>query len=175
MILKIEEHIPEAVVVVAKESGTDQVLLVNRRGMAFAPASAEDVEVLPHLLPTGGVVIDAPDARLIAALELAKQLPEHGLPGSVQILIAEENDPEGLTLQLPAIPGRIVLGWVELGARLGQLAALLASDLAEVKSASRIDLRFEDQAVLRTSHSKEGEQAAAARGLAVSSKEQSTG
>jgi cell division septal protein FtsQ len=175
LIVEIEEQVAEAVVVLDVESGKDRVLLVNRRGMTFAPASAADVEVLPHLLPTGGVAIDTPDARLSAALDLAEQLPEHGLPGSVQILIATQDDPEGLALQLPTIPGRIVLGWVDLHARLEQLAALLASDLAEVRSASRIDLRFADQAVLRIPRSKEGEQAAATRGFAVPSTELSTG
>ncbi len=175
LIVAIEEQVPEAVVVVEVDPGTTRVLLVDRRGMPFAPASAADVEVLPHLLPTGSIAEGAPDTRLAAALDLAKRLPEHGLPGSVEIFIAEANDPEGLALHIPAIPAHIVLGWVDLDARLEQLAALLSADLAEVRDASRIDLRFGDQAVLRTHRSKAGEQAAAARGVALPSIELSTG
>ena len=174
LIVAIEEQVPEAVVVIEVDRGATRLLLVDRHGMPFAPASADDVEVLPHLLPTGRIAEDAPDTRLAAALDLAKRLPEHGLPGTVEIFIAPADDPEGLALHIPAIPGRIVLGWVDLDARLEQLAALLSADLAEVRDASRIDLRFGDQAVLRT-HSKVGEQAAAARGFAVPSIELSTG
>lgn len=169
LVVEIDERVPEAVVVTAADSGATRVLLVDRRGIPFAPASPEDVEVLPHLLPTGRVAVDAPDARLAAALDLAKRLPEHGLPGSVQIFIAAEDDPEGLAMQLPALSARIVLGWADPGQRLDQLVALLSSDLTEVSNASHIDLRFADQAVLRTPRSKSGEQAAAARGIARSS------
>ena len=175
LIVEIEEHIPEAVVVVEVDPGTTRILLVDGRGMAFAPASGDDVEVLPHLLPTGSVAQGAPDARLAAALELAKRLPEHGLPGSVEIFIAPEDDPEGLALHIPGVPARIVLGWVDLDARLDQLTALLSADLTEVRDASHIDLRFGDQAILRTQRSKGGGQAAAARGFALPSIERSTG
>ena len=175
LIVGIEEHVPEAVVVTRVDPGTTRSLLVNRNGMPFAPASASEVEVLPHLLPTGEVAIGAPDARLAAALELAKRLPEHGLPGSVRIFISAQDDPEGLALLLPTLPARIVLGWVDPGAKLEQLAALLSSNLAEVRDALRIDLRFAGQAVLRTTRSKGGEQAAAIRGFALPSIALSTG
>ena len=175
LMVGIRERVPEAVVTANDPSRGPRVTLVDPSGTPFAPAGADDVEILPHLIPSGAVSAGEPDARLALALALAKRLPAHGLPGDLEIFIAPRSDPEGLALRLPGLPGRVVIGWEDFDARLERLTALLAADLTEVAEAARIDLRFADQAVLQSPRPGGAEQAAAARGVAVPSTETPAG
>jgi hypothetical protein len=90
--------------------------------------------------------------------------------------IAAPNDPEGLSLRLPGLAPRVVLGREDLDAKLADLTRVLEARLPELGSATRLDLRFRDQAVLDVKPSLKGTaQAATSRGGAMSSKQRPAG
>ena len=118
------------------------------------------------------------DTGLVRALALRTQAQEHGLPERFEIHLSERSDPEGFSLEWPGLQGRYVLGDGDpqtLNTRLEKLSLLLAAKLPEVRQASVIDLRFEDQVVLKQPGSKEQAKAASSRGHALASKETPTG
>ncbi len=143
---------------------------VDAAGVPFAPAPAGGIEELIVVTTVALPEPGQPDADLGRAGALARRLDGLGLPAPDSVAIAAPDDPEGLSLVLPGVQARVVLGREDLDARLGDLARLLDSGLSELEGAKRIDLRFEDQAVLDMDPSLEGaEQAAESRGDAAPS------
>jgi hypothetical protein len=131
--------------------GTPPVLFaVDEEGLPFGPAREPETEALPLLVPARAPEPGVADPELARAVELARRLPELGLPPAREVAVAEPQDPEGFALRLEGRPGRFVLGReperVEAG--LARLAQLLAAGPPELAGASRVDLRFEDQAIL---------------------------
>jgi len=149
---------------------------VDADGVAFAPAPAEGLEDLVVVTAVKRPELGEPDPDLARAVSLARRLPELGLPAAASLAIAAPDDPKGLSLMLPGSRTEVVLGRDDLDARLADLARLLEAGLPELEGAARIDLRFEDQAVLDVDPSLEGaEQAAAQRGGAAPSEPRRAG
>jgi len=124
--------------------------LVDAAGLAFAEAEERDFASLPMLVPE---VLEGPDgqaAHLALGAEAAQAVARSGLARTVQILLPAPGDPEGLRLRVGATPAPVVLGTGGLDQKLAHLARLLAEGLPEVQTAAAIDLRFADQAVLRS-------------------------
>ncbi len=123
---------------------------VDAAGVAFAPAREPEAATLPRLVPALPPEPGVPDPQLARAVELARRLPSLGLPPAREVGVAAAADPEGFALLLEGLPARFVLGReperVEAG--LARLAQLLESNLPELAGAARIDLRFEEQAIL---------------------------
>jgi len=70
----------------------------------------------------------------------------------------------------------VVLGWEDLDAKLADLIRVLEAELPELANATRLDLRFRDQAVLDVTPSPQGTaQAAASRGGAMPPKKRPAG
>jgi hypothetical protein len=87
-----------------------------------------------------------------------------GLAAPDEVRVAAPGDPEGVSLRLPGLAGVVVLGRESFDARLRDLARLIESQPEAAARAARIDLRFADQAVLRSEAAREGSQAAVLRG-----------
>jgi cell division protein FtsQ len=173
LLLRVTERVPRAVVTVAKEGKS---FAVDASGTPFALAETRDLSTLPKLILSGDIVKNEPDARLARAVALAYRLPEFNLPIPSELIIAPESDPDGITLRIPNLNPRVVVGHDDFDARLAKLARLLEANPAEVARAAFLDLRFADQAVLRgTSPPQGATQAAAARGRASSSKARPAG
>jgi len=149
---------------------------VDAAGVPFAPAPTGAAPDLPRLVSAERPPTGEPAPELARAIALVRALPERGLPAPLEVSIAAPDDPEGFRLRLPDLAPEVVLGRDGLDARLDALAELLNAELPEVSRASRVDLRFEGQAVLDGSPSPEGAaQAAASRGSATPSNSRPTG
>ena len=173
LLIDVDERVARAVVVA--DDG-EPGIAVDAAGIPFAPAQARDLSTLPRLRTRGKIESHVVDERLARAIALAYQLPDFGMPLPEELSIAAASDPEGFTLFLPDFSPRIVVGWEDFETRLAKLARLFEENLEEVGKAESLDLRFAEQAVLRSSSSpKEAAQAATARGRAASSKERPTG
>jgi cell division protein FtsQ len=173
LLIDVNERIARAVVVA--EDG-EPGMVVDAVGMPFAAAEARDLSSLPKLRTSGEIESHVVDERLARAIAFAYQLPDFGLPLPEELSIAADSDPVGFTLRLPDFPPHIIVGWEDLETRLAKLARLFEENLEEIGEAQSLDLRFADQAVLRsTSSPKEAAQAAAARGRAAASKARPTG
>ncbi len=149
---------------------------VDRSGAPFSLACGEAYDELPRLVAADAVPDGEPDVRLAAAIGLAERLPALGLPVPTEVAVAASGDPQGFVLRLPGVSPRVVLGWEDLEDKLEKLARVLEAAPPELASASRLDLRFQDQIVLDHTPPPGGAaQAAAARGGATSSNERPSG
>lgn len=170
LVLGIVEH--EAVAILAGP----EPWAVDATGVPFAPAPPSPRPDLPRLVPDQRPPNGEPAPELARAVALAQALSDRGLPAPVEIAIAAPDDPEGFRLQLANLAPQVVLGHEDLDARLDALEELLNAELPAISGASRVDLRFEGQAVLDGSPSPDGAaQAAAARGGAPPSNSRPTG
>jgi cell division septal protein FtsQ len=157
-----------------------QPLAIDAEGSAFAAVPPGQLDQLPRVVAASGAKnAGAAEADLSDAALLLALLPEHGLPAPLEIRVAAPDDAEGLSLRLPDLTPRVVLGRDSFDAKLAELARLVAAELPELARATRLDLRFEDQAVLDgpdvSPPPKEAAQAAAVPGRAPSSKPRPTG
>lgn len=149
---------------------------VDAEGRPFATLGEEEARGLPRLRPATEPSPGEPHPRLAHAIAVARALPEHGLALPREISLAEEDDPRGLALRLPGLEAEFVLGAEAPERRVPALAELLARRPDEVAAAARVDLRFEDQAVLSGKADPKGEaQEAAWRGGAATSERQPRG
>jgi cell division septal protein FtsQ len=170
LLLAVEEREPVAVL------AGPEPRAVDASGTPFAAAPAEGLETLPRLVAAQTFAPGQPHAELADALALARRLPELGLAAPVEVGIAAPEDPEGFSLRLPDLAPRVVLGREDLEAKLADLVRLLEADLPELTSATRLDLRFRDQAVLDVSPPLNGAaQAAASHGRAKPSEQRPAG
>jgi cell division protein FtsQ len=166
LLLTVVEREPVAVL------AGEEPWAVDAAGSPFAPAPSVGLEALPRLVATHTT---AP-GELAQAVALARRLPELGLATPLEVGIAAPNDPEGLSLRLPGLAPRVVLGRENLDAKLASLTRVLEAKLPELASATRLDLRFRDQAVLDVMPPPKGTaQAAASRGGAMPSNGRPTG
>jgi cell division protein FtsQ len=149
---------------------------VDLDGVPFAPASETHHLELPRLAAAIEPAHGEPNAELAEAVALTRALEAHGLPALREVSVAAADDPEGFGLRLATLAPRVVLGRENLDERLAALRRLLDAQLPEVQQASRIDLRFEDQAVLDVAPTPEGAaQAAATHGRVSVSTARPTG
>jgi cell division septal protein FtsQ len=154
VLLAISEKVPRAVVLT---SAGGSAWLVDANGEAFAPAAPGDVERLPHVVAAGTPIRPrSRSAALASAVELERALQRDGFATPFVIELPAPGDPQGLAVRLAEVPARVVVGQGELDQKLERLARLLEAQLPETATAGTIDLRFADQAVLRSAASPEG-------------------
>jgi cell division protein FtsQ len=172
LLVKVRERVPVALAMAGEPPA---LFFVEASGTPFAelPGSPSALPGLLSALPVLSAAPAAsrePSAALAEAAQLARRLPDFGLPVPTALSIGAEGDPEGFALRLPGRPARVVLGREDLDRKLAALARLLAEELPELAEAANLDLRFADQVVLRKGPAPKGvAQAAAARGRAESS------
>jgi len=170
LLLGVRERQPAAVL------AGEEPWAIDAAGVPFAPLPAGGSEDLPLVAADTRPETGQPDADLARAVAVVGRLPGLGLPAPQAVRVAAPDDPKGLSLLLPGLPPEVVLGREDLDARLADLARLLDAGLPELEGAARIDLRFEDQAVLDRKPSLEGaEQAAAQRGVVAPSNSRRAG
>jgi hypothetical protein len=163
LVLAVEEREPRAVL------AGSQPRAVDAAGTPFAPVAEDAFPELPRLSSAAPVAPDEPSAALAAAVQLAERLAGLGLPPAEEVAIGAEGDPRGCVLRLRGLPPRFVLGR-DVDAALPRLARLVASGPPQVLLAATVDLRFQDQAVLRHEPPPEGvAKAADPRSVAVPS------
>jgi len=166
LLLAVVEREPVAVL------AGEEPWAVDAAGSPFAPAPAAGLEALPRLVAAHA----AAPRDLAQAVALVRRLPELGLAAPLEVGIAAPNDPQGLSLRLPDLAPRVVLGRDDLDAKLADLIRVLEAKLPELANATRLDLRFQDQAVLDVKPPPKGAvQAAASRGGAMPSGERPAG
>jgi cell division protein FtsQ len=178
LLVRVRERVPVAVAMAGEPPA---LFFVEASGTPFAEVGGDVADApgklagdadqaLPRVISAAPVATREPSAALAEAAQLARRLPDFGLPLPAAVSIAAEGDPEGFALRLPDRPARVVLGREDLDRKLAALARLLAEELPEVAEAANLDLRFADQVVLRKGPAPKGvAQAAAARGRATSS------
>lgn len=147
VVLRIEERTPVAV---AAEAG-EEPWLVDADGLPFHAASPDDVSSLPWIESPHPIRLGEASSELGLAAALAEALRGSSLAEGAEIRIAAPSDPEGLSLLVEGLRGRVVLGAGDLADKLRRLERLRQERVAlpETASAEVIDLRFADRAVLR--------------------------
>lgn len=141
---------------------------IDADGTPFDRVASEPLEGLPQIVTRERFEPGVAHGSLAEAVSLPRQLADHGLPAPVEIGITASDDPEGLWLRLPDVAARIVLGRGRLDEKLDRLARVLDADLPELARATRIDLRFSDQAVLDVPQSQSGTAPQSQSGIADS-------
>jgi cell division septal protein FtsQ len=126
-----------------------QAYAVDVEGRAFAPAEAEALAVLPRLRLRGDVAVMEPSETLARAVVLAERLVELGIRAPSEIAVPGENDALGYGLHFSEPDVHFVLGRNDLEGRLEDVARLFEQQADEIAGAASVDLRFEDQVVLR--------------------------
>jgi hypothetical protein len=164
LVLAIEEHEPRAVLTGAQPHALDA------EGTPFAPVAEGDFPELPRVACTAPLAPGEPSAALAAAVQLSERLAGLGLPPAEEVSISAAEDPSGSVLRLRGLPPRFLLGR-DVDAALPRLARLLALGPPQVLLAETVDLRFQDQAVLRSEPPRTGAaQAAETRSVAAPSR-----
>ena len=159
LVLAIAEREPRAVLAGAEPRAVDA------EGRPFAPVALAAFPELPRLVPADAVAPGEPSAALAAAVALAERLAGLGLPPAAAIEIAAAGDPKNQSLRLHGLAPRFVLGR-DAEPALARLKAFVAAAPPEALLAATVDLRFQDQAVLRPPPPGGAAQAADPRGFA---------
>lgn len=142
LVVEIEEREPRAVLTGA------QPYAVDADGTPFAPVAEGAFPELPRVACSASPAPGEPSSALAAAVQLAERLAGLGLPPAAEVVIASATDPHGNVLRLRGLAPRFLLGR-DVDAALPRLAKLIASGPPQVLLAATVDLRFQDQAVLR--------------------------
>ena len=127
VIVSVVEREPLAVA--AQDGGTPW--LVDVTGLPFAPAEPDDVASLPWIAAPQPVTDRVPTAELARGAALALALRGSDLGLGAEIHVAAPPDPEGLSLLVAGIPGRVLLGTGDLADQLRRLERLRAAGLRE--------------------------------------------
>ena len=169
LVVAIEERVPRAILTGPKPHALDA------EGTPFAPVAEDAFPELPRIACTAPPAPGEPSAALAAAVQLAERLAGLGLPPAEEVGIADAADPRGSVLRLRGLSPRFLLGR-DVDAALPRLARLLASGPPQVLLADTVDLRFQDQAVLRHEPLQAGvAQAAGTRSVAAPSRGRRSG
>jgi len=175
LLLEVVEREPLAIVAAGVPP---RPFAVDASGTPFAPLDPGETQ-LPLLQGAGRIEPQVADPRLAQAVALAARLPGFGLAAPEEIGVpAVEHDgasSEGFTLRFPALPTRFVLGEEAPEAKVERLVEVVARQPGEVVRAMRVDLRFQDQAVLSPLPARKGSGAEAARGHASPSRQRGSG
>ncbi len=145
VLLSIVERDPLAIAPAADASP----LLVDSSGLAVAPAAPEDLSTLPWITAPEPAQPGAATPELGRAAVLALALRGRPFADGAEIRVAAAADPEGLSLVVPGLRARVLLGHGALADKLDRLVRLREAELSETEGADVIDLRFEERAVLR--------------------------
>jgi cell division septal protein FtsQ len=172
LLVGITERIARAVVsfsVDGERQGLEpEWRVVSSTGLAFASASGSDIDSLPRLVARSVPTSAQPNEALANAIEFTTRFPAFDLPIPTEVVVDEGVGSEGWIVRLPSLAPRVVLGRDNLDERLAALATLVASGRQELAEAETIDLRFAEQAVLRSTSSSKGTAQAVSRHGSVS-------
>jgi hypothetical protein len=165
LLISIDERAPAALLAPSDATGEAAAWrFVDGTGTPFARVGdpgpsrldEQDAAAWPRL--RGGEGLDDGQAHpeLAAALALLRHLRAGGLAellgaeGALELRLPEPSDARGWVIE-PG-PGRpiVILGHDRLLERVDRLEALLRSQIAELRGAREIDLRFADRAILRS-------------------------
>jgi hypothetical protein len=164
LVLAIEEHEPRAVL-----SGP-QAHALDADGTPFAAVAQDAFPELPRVASPAPLAPGEPSVALAAAVQLTERLAGLGLPPAEEVSLSSAADPSGSVLRLRGLSPRFLLGR-DVDAALPRLARLLATGPPQVLLVETVDLRFQDQAVLRREPPRTGaEQAAETRSVASPSR-----
>lgn len=142
-------HVEERTPLAVTAAGDPTVLHgVDASGMAFAPASPEDVARLVDIDLMPPAAIGEPDPRLLEALRLAAGFHRRGLEVPRRVTLGLPERAASAELRLRGFAPAIFIERETPESQLDRLATLLAANVAPALSARVIDLRFERQAVL---------------------------
>jgi cell division septal protein FtsQ len=153
LILRVEEREPVAIVRAPEvEGGGDVLRLVDTTGTPFARAQATDWSRLPRLRSATVLPTDQADPQLLSALWLAALIRQtNGSDREArEIELPSQQTGLGWVLHSQELPRTVILGEDELEPRLEKLSLLLTSNMPAARAAEEIDLRFANQAVLRS-------------------------
>lgn len=156
LLVRIEERDPVALLRGRAAEGEPVAWrLVDSTGTPIAQARAEDWSRLPRFRTTRVLATGAADATLLEAIDLASLVDRHHAPtlAGREIELPAQGAGTGWVLHSQTLPHRVILGKTDLEPRLERLAMLLDADLDAARGMTEIDLRFADQAVLRTGSS----------------------
>lgn len=143
VVARIEEHQAAALACAVGELR----VLVNAQGVAFAEAEGTEWSSLPQLVVASRPPRDRRDPLLAQGIALTHAISAAGFEGIELSLDGE--DPNALpALRVHGVDARILLGAGDPAQKLAKLTRLLAED-ATARDAREIDLRFEEQVVLR--------------------------
>jgi len=142
LVVAVTEREPRAVL-----SGP-QPYAVDAEGTPFAPVARDAFPELPRVASSARPTPGVPSPALAAAVQLAERLAGLGLPPAEEVAIGAGEDPRGSSLRLRGLAPRFLLGR-DPDAALPRLARLVDSGPPQRLLAATVDLRFQDQAVLR--------------------------
>ena len=138
--------------------------LVDASGTPFAFATGIDHEMHPTIVGVDDAQPQHPHPLLSQAVQIAHAVGRRELPGARRVHVGG-GDPRALPeLRLGPRERKVVLGGGDLEAKLDRLAWVLKADLAEMGSASTIDLRFGSRVILRNGPPPSGDEATGTRG-----------
>lgn len=160
LLVEVVERVPAALALTPRGG---EAFAVDEAGTAFAAAEPGDHADLPRLHGVAALNPGEPNPVLARAVQLAHRMGELGFDAPVEIEIPAPGDREGFAVHLPGLTPRIVLGNDDLDERLARLRRLLDAGLPDLSSATSVDLRFADQAVLRREPLPQGAAQEAAR------------
>lgn len=158
LVVEVEERQPRAVLQVAGSDGAPaRSWWVDAAGTPFAAAPPDSTAAgdgaeasrarpeppLPRLETAAPVEPGRPDALVAEAVALAERT------GAAALALPAEGSDLGWVLRPRDADVQVVLGRESLDERLARWEELRAAGALERTEATRVDLRFEDQAVLR--------------------------
>lgn len=167
LLVSIDERRPVAVLAPVGAQDPTTWRFVDDSGTPFAfvvgggaeAAALEDAAGRPWPRLRGGETLDDGQAHpeLAAGLALARHLRSGALPellaarDRVELYLPRPGDPQGWILGSGDDRPLVILGHQQLLDRLTRLETLLRSRIGDVRTATHIDLRFADRAILRSS------------------------
>jgi hypothetical protein len=126
------------------------VVFVDAEGRAVVQSPGDPVPRLPVIvsprLPAAGELVPGLGAAA-AAVEAVARSSFAGT--NATFYLGVEDDPNSVSLQLPPLAARVLVGTGDLDRKLARLALVIAGDTTPARGATEIDLRFADRAVLR--------------------------
>jgi hypothetical protein len=129
-------------------NGTKRIL-VDHEGRPYAPALPLDKYTLPSIHGAEGVEWGSPNPRLREAIVLASSLAGTDLPAVRSIHILKDTEIPGYAVVFRASQQQFLFGRVEFDETIARLKQLRDAAPEELAAALEIDLRFQNQVVLR--------------------------
>jgi cell division septal protein FtsQ len=150
LLVKVALREPVARVTAASAEVGSPGMWVDAEGRAIAQAAGEPLPLLPIIvsprLPAVGEVEPAVGAAAAAVGAVARS---NFATTSATFFLGAENDPNSVSLKLPQLSARVLVGTGDLDQKIARLALVLAGESTPARAAAEIDLRFADRAVLR--------------------------
>jgi cell division protein FtsQ len=155
LVVRVEERTPQAVL---RAEGSHRWRLVDETGTPFAAAREDDLRTLPHVSSASELPMNAPNPLLAQAVQIGRDAQSSGLmaiAGSQQktwipeLRLPSEKGGEGWIIAAHGRAMEAVLGFDDLEGRLTRLARMLSSAPEALAGIGRVDLRFDDHAVMR--------------------------